>query len=101
MLFDVLIVIIKQGPPRAVPNMENVVIAEQLNKITPQEIGSLSVLYRSGFKMDLCWFIHMFIRVTPNTLKMYVNIVQELNIPSTGPNQLHKFKQPFIDIDLD
>jgi hypothetical protein len=29
-LFDVLIVIIKQGPPRAVPNMENVVIAEQL-----------------------------------------------------------------------
>ena len=29
-MFDVLIVIIKQGPPRAVSNVENVVIAEQL-----------------------------------------------------------------------
>ena len=29
MLFDVLIVIIKQGPPRAVPNMENVVITQE------------------------------------------------------------------------
>jgi len=29
LLFDVLIVIIKQGPPRAVPNMENVVITQE------------------------------------------------------------------------
>ena len=29
-MFDVLIVIINQGPPRVVPNMANVVIAEQL-----------------------------------------------------------------------
>ena len=29
-MFDVLIVIIKKQPPRAVPNMENVVIVEQL-----------------------------------------------------------------------
>ena len=25
-------------------------------KNTPQEIGSLSMLGRSGFKMDLCWY---------------------------------------------
>ena len=39
MLFDVLIVIIKQGPPRAVPNMENVVIAEQLAQEECQYAG--------------------------------------------------------------
>jgi hypothetical protein len=26
-------------------------------KITPQQLGSLSVLDRSDFKMDLCWYI--------------------------------------------
>jgi len=30
-------------------------------KFTPQEIGSLSVLCRSGFKMDLCWSITLYI----------------------------------------
>ena len=38
-MFDVLIVIIKQGPPRVVPNMENVVIAEQLAQEERQYAG--------------------------------------------------------------
>ena len=38
-MFDVLIVIIEQGPPRAVPNMENVVIAEQLAQEECQYVG--------------------------------------------------------------
>ena len=41
-MFDVLIVIIKQGPPRAVPNMENVVIAEQLAQEERQYAGPVN-----------------------------------------------------------
>ena len=38
-MFDVLIVIIKKGPPRAISNMENVVIAEQLAQEERQYAG--------------------------------------------------------------
>ena len=42
-MFDVLIVIIKQGPPKVVPNMENVVIAEQLAQEERQYAGLANI----------------------------------------------------------
>ena len=52
-MFDVLIVIIKQGPPRVVPNMENVVITEQLAQEERQYAGSANTDHDQVNDMEL------------------------------------------------